>query len=122
MITLLTNAVVFMGVALTITEAFATTSLGVISKIYKRFTTQRAAIARECCGSAARLASHTSAYLELKDTMTGISEERFLKRYRRIFMNTESLSDEEIQRFCNFVVHGMTPGHEPVVKVEEFGN
>ena len=56
---------------------------------------------------AARLASYTSSFLELEDVDGGISRQRLLHRFMRVFGTKSKLTEMHIRRFAHFVFDGM---------------
>merc|ERR1719321_1930496 len=99
----LSQLLVFFGATKQVVFFFAITALGVVSKVYRGFVYQKVSLGKETCGMAARLTSHTSTFVELKDNAHGISEERLLRRFKRIFEHNNEIDDAEIRRFVNFV-------------------
>jgi hypothetical protein len=118
----LTQCLVFFGVVKQIVFIFAITCLGVVSKVYKGFVYQKASLGREACGMAARLASHTSTFVELKDKEHGISEERLLRRFKRVFSHNHELDDGEIRRLVNWIFKKMAKDHNDGVDVQDFSH
>jgi len=118
----LTQCLVFFGVVKQIVFIFAITCLGVVSKVYKGFVYQKASLGREACGMAARLVSHTSTFVELKDKVHGISEERLLRRFKRVFSHNSELDDGEIRRFVSWIFRKMAKDHNDGVDVQDFSH
>merc|ERR1719281_928028 len=71
---------------------------------------------------AARLVSHTSTFVELKDKPQGISEERLLRRFKRVFSHNSELDDGEIRRLVNWIFHKMAKDHNDGVDVQDFSH
>eukprot|EP00746_Dinoflagellata_sp_MGD_P128220 gnl/MRDRNA2_/MRDRNA2_62631_c0_seq1.p1 gnl/MRDRNA2_/MRDRNA2_62631_c0~~gnl/MRDRNA2_/MRDRNA2_62631_c0_seq1.p1 ORF type:complete len:915 (-),score=165.97 gnl/MRDRNA2_/MRDRNA2_62631_c0_seq1:94-2778(-) len=106
----LTSLIVLASTANTITAQFAYRCLGGLSTVYRGFCHQKAQIGAECHSMAARLASYTSTFLELEDVedpVPGISRERLLHRFTRVFGKASGLTDLQIKRFVHFVFDGM---------------
>jgi hypothetical protein len=116
----LSQLLVFFGATKQIVFLFAITALGVVSKVYKGFVYQKIALGKETCGMAARLTSHTSTFVELKDNAHGISEERLLRRFKRIFEHNKEIDDSEIRRLVNFVYSRMAKHDKDGIDVQDF--
>lgn len=116
----LTSCLVFVGAAKKLTQVFAMTCLGVLSRIYKRFIRQNVSLERDACGLAARLTAHTSSFMELKDSVHGVSKIRLERRLVRIFRNVHALNMVEIQRFSDWLYSKMNVEGEAAINVEEY--
>lgn len=116
----LTSCLVFVGSAKQLTKFFAIMCLGALSRIYKRFIRQEASLERDCCGLVARMTSHTSSFMELKDTPLGITKSRLDRRFSRIFRNEEALNEAEIQRFSDFMYNKMVDQGQSIIDLERF--
>lgn len=102
-ISVMTSILVFIGVAKKIVFIFTVRCLGIVSSVYDGFLYQRVRLSRECCALAARLCSHTSTFVELKDRDLGISKARLKRRFQRVFGHAEELDAHEVDRFVEFV-------------------
>lgn len=116
----LSQLLVFFGATKQIVFFFAITALGVVSKVYRGFVYQKASLGKEACGMAARLTSHTSTFVELKDNAHGISEERLLRRFKRIFEHNKEIDDAEIRRLVSFIYSRMAKHDKDGIDVQDF--
>jgi hypothetical protein len=60
--------------------------------------------------------------VELKDNAHGISEERLLRRFKRIFEHNKEIDDAEIRRFVNFVYTKMAKHDKEGIDVQDFSS
>ena len=101
---MVTSILVFMGLAKQAVYFFTLRCIGLISEVYRGFLYQQCSLSKECCALAARLCSHTSTFVELKDLEDGISRTRILRRFTRIFKPFEDeLDPHEVDRLTSFV-------------------
>eukprot|EP00746_Dinoflagellata_sp_MGD_P080387 gnl/MRDRNA2_/MRDRNA2_32095_c0_seq1.p1 gnl/MRDRNA2_/MRDRNA2_32095_c0~~gnl/MRDRNA2_/MRDRNA2_32095_c0_seq1.p1 ORF type:complete len:761 (+),score=104.37 gnl/MRDRNA2_/MRDRNA2_32095_c0_seq1:93-2375(+) len=125
---IMTQILVFAGLAKKVVYLFTIRCIGLISEVYKGFLYQQCSLSRECYALAARLCSHTSTFVELKDVEQGITKTRIHRRFTRIFKPFEDELDEgEVQRLVEFVFHGVRryqkadpTASQPVITVDGF--
>mmetsp|Transcript_59701 Transcript_59701/g.192119 ORF Transcript_59701/g.192119 Transcript_59701/m.192119 type:complete len:664 (-) Transcript_59701:57-2048(-) len=117
---------VWIQIPLVITYWFTCFCLGVLSNIYSRVLHQELKLPEACGGLVARLMSHSSAYMDLKDSVGGVSKQRIRDRFRDYLKDNEAMDDDELSRLVDFVFDGLkSTGHHPTghkdhVSLQEF--
>jgi len=103
----LTIAIIWIQFPLFVVYWFSILFLGHLSSVYSRVIHQDLSLAEACKGLAARLVSHSAAFMDLKDrNHEGISKQRLLERFKKI-LDHPDLDDDEISKFVDFVFEGM---------------
>jgi hypothetical protein len=101
---------------------FVITALGVVSKIYRDSIFQGVRVDRTACGIAARLAAHSSTFVELQDHAHGISEEKLFERFKVIFEHNSEIDEAELRRLVRFVFSGMAKDHNDGIDIQDFSH
>lgn len=120
-----TQIIIWMQIPMMIIYWFSINFLGHLSTVYTRVIHQEMSLADACKGLAARLISHSAAFMDMQDLGSGISKDSLLNRFRMILEHNENLDDNEVKKFVDFVFGRMIQGqdaedHGSVVNVQGF--
>jgi len=103
----ITVGIVWIQIPLLLVYLFSIFCLGQLSAVYGHVIHQELKLADACKGLAARLISHSAAYMDLQDTREGISKGRLLHRFQKILESNTNIDDQEVAKFVDFVFEGM---------------
>lgn len=115
----ITVAIVWIQIPLLLVYWFTTFCLGHLSSVYSRVIHQDVSLGDACKGLAARLVSHSAAYMDLQDKPDGITKARLLERIQNILKNNENIDDEEVKKYADFVFEGFQSMGEGEIVINE---